>query len=86
MPQEILVEDKAGDSTINLALDTIKKKKQALIFTNTKRSAEKTAEEISKQIKEKDPGLEKLSEAIRKVLAHPTKQCERLASCIKKAA
>ena len=43
MPEKI--SELTTDSAINLALDTISKKKQALIFVNTKRSAEKLAEE-----------------------------------------
>jgi len=78
------IESITSDSTINLVLDTIKIKKQALVFTNTKRSAEKTAEEISNKIKESTKELEELSEQILHVLSRPTKQCERLAKCIKK--
>jgi len=74
----------SSDSTINLALDTINLKKQALIFANTKRSAEKTAEDISLKIKKNSKELDELSEQIRHALAKPTKQCERLAKCIKK--
>ena len=73
-----------SDSTTNLALDTLKIKKQALIFTNTKRSAEKTAEEISLKIKETSKELEELSNQILNALSRPTKQCKRLANCIKK--
>jgi len=68
--------------TVDLALDTIKKDKQALIFVNTKNSAEKQAEDISKQIKNID--LEELSYEILNVLPTPTKQCKRLADCIKR--
>ena len=39
------------DLTINLALDTIEIGKQALVFANTKSSAEKTAEDIASKIK-----------------------------------
>ncbi|MBW2973067.1 hypothetical protein KY346_01600 [Candidatus Woesearchaeota archaeon] len=75
------VEEKSGAPVIDLALDTINKKKQALVFVNTKRSAEKCAEEISKKIKNVD--LADISEKARKALSRPTKQCERLARCIK---
>jgi len=78
------VNQKTNDAVINLALDTLSKKKQALVFVNTKRSAEKSAEEISKKIKEKDSKLEELSEKVKKVLTKPTRQCERLAKCIEK--
>ena len=75
------VEEKSGAPAIDLALDTINKKKQALVFVNTKRSAEKCAEEISKKIK--NVNLADLSEKSLKALSRPTKQCERLARCLK---
>lgn len=74
----------SDNSIINLALDTIKIGKQALIFANTKRSAEKTAEDISKKVKSKNKKLEGLSEQILHSLTRATKQCERLSRCIKK--
>ncbi len=75
------VEEKSGAPVIDLALDTINKKKQALVFVNTKRSAEKCAEEISKKIK--NTSLDDLSDKALKALSRPTKQCERLARCLK---
>jgi len=71
-------------ATLDIALDTIAKNKQALVFVNSKRSAEKSAEDISKKIKETKPELEILADSIRKVLSRPTVQCERLAKCVKK--
>jgi len=73
-----------SDPTINIALDTININKQALIFVSTKSSAEKTAEEISKQIKEESKDWNDLAEQILHALTKPTKQCERLSKCIKK--
>ncbi len=73
-----------SNPAINLALDTINIGKQALVFTNTKRSAEKTAEDISKEIKSGSKELDELSEKILHSLSRPTKQCERLAFCIRK--
>ncbi|MBW3014781.1 ATP-dependent DNA helicase, partial [Candidatus Woesearchaeota archaeon] len=69
---------------IDLALDTIKIKKQALVFVNSKRSAEKTAEDIAKAIKEIKPEYEKLSHDLLHAISRPTKQCERLAYCAKR--
>lgn len=80
----IKISRQTDNSAINLVLDTIKLKKQCLVFVNTKRSAEKTAEDISKVINEKNNALEKLSEELLHSLSRPTKQCERLSSCIKK--
>ena len=78
------IAQKTKNSTINVALDTLKINKQALVFVNTKRGAEKTAEDIAKEIKESTNALEIISNDILNVLSKPTKQCERLAKCIKK--
>ncbi len=78
------VDEKFNDAAINLAINTIKKGKQALVFANTKRSAEKTAEDISGKIKSEDKKLVELSEEVLHSLSRPTKQCERLSRCIKK--
>jgi len=84
MTKKIKIKQLSSDATINLALDTISINKQALIFVNTKRSAEKTAENIAKRIKANNKELNKLSEEVLNVLPRPTKQCERLAKCIAK--
>src|SRR3990172_7414864 len=68
------IAEKTSDPVINLALDTIEIKKQALLFVNAKRSAEKVAEDISKKTGLKSAELDKLSESIKKVLSKPTKQ------------
>ena len=78
------ISSETGNGALDLALDTIKLGKQALVFVNTKRSAEKTAEDISNKIKTNDEKLRELSENSLKALSKPTKQCERLAKCIKK--
>lgn len=69
---------------INIVLDTFEKKKQALVFCNTRRSAEATSEKIADQIKTKNPELELIAEKILKALSAPTKQCRRLSLCVKK--
>ncbi len=78
------VQNISDDESINLALDTIKIKKQCIIFCNARRSAEKTAEDLSKKIKESFPMLEELSNQILNILPKPTTQCQRLAKCVKK--
>jgi helicase len=70
-----------NDPVVNVVLDTLEKNKQALVFVNTKRSAEKVAEDISRKTKIE---LIELSEKIKTIIATPTKQCERLAKCVKK--
>jgi len=76
------IEQVSNDPTINLALDTIKKGKQAIVFASSKAQAEKTAEDISKKIKQKVNS--QLAKQLLNVLAQPTKQCQRLARCIEK--
>jgi len=81
------IEEISDSAAVNLSLDTIKISKQALVFVNTKRSAEKTAEDIAKKIKLRDAEifeLTRISEEAYNVLSQPTKQCERLADCLKK--
>ena len=67
----------------DLALKTIRMKKQALVFVNTKRSAEATAEKISKKVQGSEKTRE-LSQKILKVLTKPTKQCRRLSEVVAK--
>ena len=72
-----------------LVEDTMKKKKQALIFANTrKRSegiAEKMADVTEKFLDEKEKAvLEKKSNQILNVLEQPTEQCRNLASLVKR--
>lgn len=73
-----------NDPAIDISLDTIKNKKQALVFCNTRRSAEATAEKIGKEIKEHTEELDELGNKILKVLSSPTRQCKRLATCVRK--
>jgi helicase len=76
----------ASDLT-HLSLKTLKGGKQAIIFVNTRRSAEAEAERIGKQlIKQLNhyqrSELIELSSKVLKVINNPTRQCRRLASCI----
>ena len=76
--------EKTGDQALDLALDTISIGKQAIIFANTKRSAEKAAEDLAKTIKQTSAALNSLADDALNSLSRPTKQCERLSYCIKK--
>lgn len=78
------ISERYGIPTLDLALDTIKLGKQALIFANTKRSAEKAAEDIAKKITQKSDSLTKIANQILKALSRPTRQCQRLAKCVEK--
>ncbi|MFH1053367.1 MAG: helicase-related protein [Candidatus Woesearchaeota archaeon] len=71
-------------AVINLAFDTINRKKQALVFVNTKRSAEKTAEEIAKNIRGVNVEHREIADRALAALASPTHQCKRLSYCLEK--
>lgn len=71
-----------------LVNDTLKKKKQALIFISTRKNAESAAEKLGELVKThlNPSDIQNLSELSNKalhILDHPTKQCERLAGCIR---
>ncbi len=67
---------------IDLALDTLDKQKQALIFVGSKRSAQKVALDIAKACKKSNRvTYEALSHSLHTVLPTPTDQCEKLKEC-----
>ncbi|MBT3406737.1 hypothetical protein HN419_06280 [Candidatus Woesearchaeota archaeon] len=82
MSKTVHIPLKTNNQSINIALDTIQIGKQALIFVNTKRSAEKLSEDISKKIKH--ISLPTLSASILKAVSSPTKQCRRLSKIVEK--
>ena len=71
--------------------DTMKRKKQSLVFVSTRRNAESLAEKLGDVLRplmspEERKDLVKLSYEVSHVLDHPTKQCQRLGGCIQKGA
>ncbi|MBI2580422.1 hypothetical protein HYV85_01290 [Candidatus Woesearchaeota archaeon] len=83
---KLAVNELTSSPVTNIALDTVKIGKQALVFVGTRQSAEKAAEEIAHHLKLSSVSSEKLvaaSEDALHALSRPTKQCERLARCIK---
>ncbi len=73
---------------IIISNETVSKNKQALIFLSSRRNAEKAAEDVGRVVKKflnkkQKEELEELSEKILSVPSHPTKQCKRLANCIR---
>lgn len=69
---------------LEVVQDTIVKNKQALVFVNSRKSAEKAAEDVAVKLKVKDVRYDSLAEEVLGVLSRPTDQCERLAKCIRK--
>ncbi len=74
---------KTKNATTNIALDCIEKNKQALVFVNSKRGAEKQAEDIAKTIKQESKEGSEIGDRVLNILSKPTKQCKRLAGCLK---
>jgi helicase len=73
---------------VELVKESIKQKKQALVFISTRKNAESVAERLGEFVKktlspDDVQNLSELSEKILHALDHPTKQCERLAGCIR---
>ncbi|MBI4158832.1 DEAD/DEAH box helicase [Candidatus Woesearchaeota archaeon] len=81
--ENIKLEEISEDPVINLALTTIKEGKQALLFVNTRRSAEAVAEKLSHRSKSEEDAIQ-LSEKIEKALINPTEQCKKIAEIVKK--
>ncbi|MBI5880871.1 hypothetical protein HZB90_01945 [archaeon] len=75
------VEQKFSSEVVNLAMDTIKMGKQALVFVSNKKSAEKCAEDIALKMHSPSPAGEVVAADIIAAIPKPTKQCERLARC-----
>ena len=69
------------DEIHKLAIETIKMNKQAIVFTPSRASAEKNAEDISKLTTFSHPEFEK---EVLKAASIPTKQCRRLSNVVKK--
>ncbi|HME86914.1 MAG TPA: helicase-related protein, partial [Candidatus Nanoarchaeia archaeon] len=79
----ITIPQHTSDPTVDVVLDTLEKNKQALVFVNSKRSAEKVAEDIAKVLLKR--GIKQnveLSEDVLHVLSKPTVQCERLSKVV----
>ncbi len=88
--KELVVEQATNNPVVNLALDTIRLGKQALVFLSTRPSAEKAAEDIAKHVAfgsgkgDEIRALSAIAEDALHSLASPTKQCERLERCVRK--
>jgi len=52
MGRHTKIYEESESAVINICIDTLKIGKQALVFANTKKSAEKTAEDIAKKVKQ----------------------------------
>ena len=76
-----------ANEALNLALDTVKEGGQSLVFVNTRRGAERFAQEAAPKVKrllsdtEKEE-LRELAERILGVLAEPTRICRRLSRAV----
>ncbi len=74
---------------LTLIEDAVKNKKQCIVFAGNRRNAESIAEKSAGVIErhlteEEKTELSKIAEKIEKALSSPTRQCRRLAECVKK--
>lgn len=91
MEKTLKIPNVSSEEIINVAIDTLNIKKQAIIFASSKASCEKTAREIANYIKKNklitkdNPDQEnmELSKQILSALSHPTSQCEKLSEAVK---
>ncbi len=88
-PKKKLSLDSEKPQLISILDDTVKKEKQCLLFVSTRRSAESTAEKLGSHVEdllkpEEAKKLSFLSNQIEHSLESPTRQCKRLAGCVKK--
>ena len=81
--RELAIEHKTTDSVVNIVLDTLRKGKQALVFVGTKKSAEKVADDIAKEL-QNAAGMSGVAQDILGALSSPTKQCQRLGRVVEK--
>ncbi len=75
-----------GDDALGLAVDAAEQGAQALVFLNTRRSAESFAERCGKVLGKRlrlEEALEELAKRVEGVLQEPTKVCRRLASAVR---
>lgn len=85
MEQQITQE--TGDEVVDLIIDTHKKSKQAIVFVNSRRSAEACSDRVAKALKiKRNKKLDNLADEILKALSSPTKQCKRLAKNVRRGA
>lgn len=77
-----------GETENSIIDNTLSLKKQALFFVSTRKNAESLAERLSKTVqkrlnKNEFGDLSKLSDQILNVLEQPTRQCKKIAACVK---
>jgi helicase len=82
------VHDAHGGPTQNILHDTIDRGHQAITFVRSRKSAESEAEKqgnIAKDhlSREAERELDELADQVKTVLGSPTKQCRRLARCVR---
>lgn len=80
--RHLAIESKTQNTVVNIVLDTLKKKKQCLVFVGTKKSAERMADDVADELPA--AGTEELAQDMLTALSKPTRQCERLARIVRK--
>jgi len=89
--EKIPIKQNHSRSTLNLLDDTLQRDKQLIAFVRSRKSAESEAEKAGDVIKEnisreEQQELDELADTVENVLGSPTKQCRRLARCVRNGA
>jgi len=79
-----VVEQISKDDVVDLCLDVLHLKKQAIVFVNTKKSAEACAERVASKLFVNEEA-DILGKKVENVLSSPTKQCKRLGKVLSKS-
>jgi helicase len=82
------IEAEVGEDLAALAIDTVKEGGQALVFVNTRKSAQTSATLLSKYVgpslsAQEREKLATVAKTVENALGEPTRTCRELASCIR---
>lgn len=88
VPKKKMRLERGKDPTLAIVEENLKNKKQVLVFVSTRRNAEAGAEKLGENVKEllspaEKGNLAKVAEKVERSLEHTTRQCRRLAACIR---
>ncbi len=74
--------NKRSDSLLALVEHIAAQGKQAIVFVNSRPSAESQAEKAGEVTRRFSKGMDKVASSVLSVLSHPTKQCRRLSRIV----
>ena len=87
--EKVTMKNQHERGSMRILENTLEKGKQAITFVRSRKSAEKESERLAKVTKNhlntnEKSELENIADQIKSALSSPTKQCKRLAKCVRK--